>query len=97
VNLEEFYQASRKRMRSPETDFGVHWREMGSPIRWRVSYVEKTGELYAVQMGFSSAVQLLGTFRDVDEVEALLGGWADQCLENADGILWVRERCAARS
>ena len=69
---------------SREIDFGVHWRLLGdrSPSPWRVSWIERTGELYAVEIapiGRRRAV-LLGRYADLDEVEDLLEGWAERPL-----------------
>lgn len=61
-SLEEFCNANVARLRSPESDFGMHWRdELGYPT-WRVSYVDLTGEIYAAQMGGSRSgrVEVLG-------------------------------------
>ena len=48
-NVEEFYSDNSARRRSPEADYGVHWKLEGWPNSWRVSYVRDTGEIYAVQ------------------------------------------------
>ena len=48
---EEFYSDNPARRRSPETDYGVHWRLDGWAGTWRVSYVRDTGEVYAVFQG----------------------------------------------
>ena len=50
-NVEEFYSDNSARRRSPEADYGVHWKLEGWPNSWRVSYVRDTGEIYAVQQG----------------------------------------------
>ncbi|ADR37716.1 hypothetical protein Ocepr_2268 (plasmid) [Oceanithermus profundus DSM 14977] len=67
---------------SREIDFGVHWRMLDdrSPSPWRVSWIERTGELYAVEvapLGHRRAI-LLGQYAERDEVEALLDGWAER-------------------
>ena len=49
--VEEFYSNNSARRRSPEADYGVHWKLEGWPNSWRVSYVRDTGEIYAVQQG----------------------------------------------
>ena len=48
-NVGEFYSDNSARRRSPEADYGVHWKLEGWPNSWRVSYVRDTGEIYAVQ------------------------------------------------
>ena len=50
-NVDEFYSDNSARRRSPEADYGVHWKLDGWPNSWRVSYVRDTGEIYAVHQG----------------------------------------------
>ena len=50
-NVEEFYSENSARRRSPEADYGVHWKLEGWPNSFRVSYIRDTGEIYAVQQG----------------------------------------------
>ena len=50
-NVGEFYSDNSARRRSPEADYGVHWKLEGWPNSWRVSYVRDTGEIYAVHQG----------------------------------------------
>ena len=50
-NMGEFYSDNSARRRSPEADYGVHWKLDGWPNSWRVSYVRDTGEIYAVHQG----------------------------------------------
>ena len=47
-NLEDFYRQDSQRRYSGEADYGVHWTLPGSNLRYRVSYVRNTGEIYAV-------------------------------------------------
>ena len=46
----DFYRAddTGQRGASPEADYGVHWRLTPWPEPWRVSYIQFTGEIYAV-------------------------------------------------
>ena len=55
---EEFYSDNPARRRSPETDYGVHWKLEGWPNSWRVSYVRDTGEVYAMFQGPTQFGQL---------------------------------------
>ena len=48
--LRAYYDADVDRLRSPEADYGVHWRLHHFPDRWRATYVRDTGELYAVNL-----------------------------------------------
>lgn len=50
TSLRAYYDDDQSRLRSPEADYGVHWRLHHFPDRWRVSYVRNTGELYAVNL-----------------------------------------------
>jgi hypothetical protein len=47
VDLEQFYDADPRRRRSEELEFGNEWRENGA--RTQVSWVEATGEIYAMR------------------------------------------------
>jgi hypothetical protein len=47
-NVEEFYSDDERRRRSPELDYGVWWRHRG--IFYRLTWVDATGELIAVQL-----------------------------------------------
>ena len=71
------------RKRSPEVDFGAHWRLAHDPggYPWRVSWIERTGELYAVELGSPERdrrVIVLGHYPNLEEVEAALEGWASK-------------------
>lgn len=46
--MHHFRAADKRRQRSPEVDYGCHWRVAGFPHPWRLSYIQNTGELYAV-------------------------------------------------
>lgn len=60
MTLEEFYSNNEARRRSPEADFGVWWRNGSSLEPWRVSYIQATGEVYAVKQRGNDEVQVLG-------------------------------------
>jgi hypothetical protein len=47
VDLEQFYEADPRRRHSEELEFGTDWDEAGA--RTQVSWVEATGELYAMR------------------------------------------------
>ncbi len=53
-SLGDFYNGDRRRLRSGEADYGVHWRLKGWTHKWRVSYVHRTGEIYAVHQQMAS-------------------------------------------
>lgn len=102
-SLEAFYATSPYwRERSPEMDFGVWWswdEDRRDP--WRVSVLEKTGEIIAVRQGLGGKrddyVALLGRFDPRSTVpyeaaEAALAGWPDRCKPG--GLRWVVNRLA---
>lgn len=61
-----------------ERDFGVNWTHPRYPgLRFRVSWNERTGELYAVS--FPKKVRLsLGYFQNEEEVESILRDWPEK-------------------
>ena len=103
-SLEAFYSENEARRRSPEADYGVWWKDGGSDELWCVSYVQATGEVYAVHIG---GVEILGIVPpDPDErtrgdlrreltyyrtLDRILEGWAEHC-GRPGGLAWVRER-----
>lgn len=85
---------------SGELDFGVWWKDRAAPWpRWRVSFVRDTGELYAWRQAHVDDrpdVVVLGVIQpnDIDRIESILDGWAEQCGRNG-GIQWVHSRMVA--
>lgn len=87
-NIEAFYAENEERRRSGEADYGVWWTESGgkSYPKWRVSYIQATGEVYAIQLIDGGKVQVLGVvppdkngkcyYKTLDKI---LDGWADIC------------------
>jgi hypothetical protein len=60
-SLEAFYDDRPERRRSGEADFGVHWHADGKRWpEWRVSYVQATGEVIAVEQYGTCRVRLIG-------------------------------------
>jgi hypothetical protein len=106
ATLTEFYIARPDCLRSPEADYGVHWREAGRRGHtWRVSYVQATGEIYAVQLG-NGPVKILGVVEpDPDTrtpgfsggltyyrtLDRILDGWADPDVSGFD-LAWITRR-----
>jgi hypothetical protein len=100
LNLDEFYAQDPRRKASPEADYGVWWYETGRNYpAWRVSYIQRTGEVYAVSTA-SRFVMVLGTippdagdifYRTLDRI---LVGWAEECGK-PNSLAWVRKRLAA--
>lgn len=81
-----------ERRRSPEVDFGVWWtrRDGLAEPTWRISWIEQTGELYAVRNDARlDAHIMIGVFRERIDVEDALQGWehrAENCLNLEDAI-----------
>lgn len=77
---------------SPELDFGVHWREPWKEWpTFRVSWVEKTGELYGVEQipeadSPNRRFVVLSKFPTREEVEQFMKGWAEEPM--TVGPLW---------
>ena len=101
-SLDEFYNADPRRLRSGEADYGVHWKMRDWPGAWRVSYVQLTGEVYAVHGdGGNRPLFLLGTVKPdqpsspqntyYETLDRILEGWADQCA-SPGGLEWLRDR-----
>ena len=100
--MEIFYREDARRLKSGEADYGVHWRD-GSTQRYRVSYIQDTGEVYAVgEYPPVEPVRVLGIVPPDDDdgraltyyrtLDAMLEGWPEQCGVNPDGLGWVARR-----
>lgn len=51
ASIEDYYATDDRRRRSGEADYGSHWLLDGWSGKWRVSYAQATGEVYAVYLG----------------------------------------------
>ena len=82
ASLEAFYDGQPERRTSGEADFGVHWHAGGKRWPgWRVSYVQATGEVIAVEQYGKCQVRVLGVVQpDPDERFA--------SKDEAGGIAW---------
>ena len=102
-DLEHFYTDNLERRSSPEASYGVHWRLGAYPQPWRISYVQATGEVYAVHqdgnmgplflLGVVPADPVSGERRDLyyRTLERILDGWPEMCGKHG-GMEWVRDR-----
>lgn len=89
ITREEFYK-NALRERSPELDFGVWWRDGYNHPLYRVSWLEATGEIYAIDQS-ENRVEILGRARTRGDIEQKLEGWAKVCgLMNS--LQWVRSK-----
>ena len=98
ASVDAFYAAGgERRTLSIEHDFGVMWREgTRRRPRYRVSWIEATGELYALALSeFEQlrTVELLGLVETHEQVEQLLSGWEALPFDEST-LEWVRERLA---
>ena len=108
-NIEAFYSENEARRRSPEADYGVWWHDGVGTEFWRVSYVQATGEVYAVNP-WNGQVEVLGVVPpDLEEftpggnrtsrltyyrtLDRILDGWAEHCGKR-NSLAWVREKLA---
>ena len=104
---DDFWLDNPHRWLSPESDYGVHWRTSAVPgVRWRVSYIKDTGEIYAIRQATRDEVWLLGRvtpdpvapgrewqenyYRTLDKI---LDGWADPEISAFD-LGWIIGRLA---
>jgi hypothetical protein len=89
-------EQQRARYLSREVDFGVWWTDDGITWpHWRVSWVQATGELYAIRQvgsgGRGLEIRILGVERDEQELERRLEGWPEACGP-PDGLQWITAR-----
>lgn len=73
-SVEAFYADDERRRRSPELDYGVWWRHRG--IVYRVTWVEATGELIAVQLSAPRTQALVDPDKAWPVGIAVIGGTA---------------------
>ena len=102
ANIEAFYTENEERRRSGEADYGCWWTEAGHTWpRWRVSYIQKTGEVYAVQLT-GGRVEVLGVVPPDDAkvyyqtLDHILEGWED-AIHEPGSLDWVRSRLPSRT
>lgn len=97
-NIEAFYSENEQRRHSGEADYGAWWTAPGlSWPKWRVSYIQKTGEVYAVQLKDGGLVKVLGTVTPDDEriyyrtLDRILEGWAE-AIHHPGSLVWVERK-----
>ena len=91
MNRDQFY-AGEHRQLSTELDFGVWWRGKETWPVYRVSWVERTGDLYATNQS-TDEIEILGESEpgNREMIEDILKGWADECGK-IGSLNWVREQ-----
>jgi hypothetical protein len=95
LTLQEFYASDPQRAHSHEVGYGRLWREFAPVPAYRLAWVERTGELYAVELSQADErkdpVEILGVLWSWQQVEACLAGWRERC-GGQRSLLWARER-----
>jgi len=71
-----------------EYDFGVWWTGPDPMPRYRVTWVEKTGEVYVENLTEGS-VEVIASGMDWQQIDAAMRGWEDQIYE-PNSLAWVR-------
>ena len=79
--------AAPARERSGESDYGVWWHRATQPRGpfWRISWIEATDELYAVQEGADNYF-VIGLYPNEVAVKGALAGWG-QAMQDLDAIV----------
>jgi hypothetical protein len=91
-SLPDFYRADRRRKKSDEYDFGVHWRDGNRGVS-RVTWVKVTGEVIAVQgRKNKERVEVLATVASETDIERRLKNWAYACMYSKKSLRWARRR-----
>ncbi len=96
-----FYADDPRRRTSAEIDYGVCWQDKRPFPRWRVSYIQTTGEVYRAAQP-DGQVELLGIIRPSEgklyylTLDGILEGWPDYCKQ-PNGIAWIQRRLLAWS
>lgn len=91
MTKEDFYK-DEARKRSRELDFGVWWRDGRNYPVYRVTWVEATGEVYAIDQ-HEDRIEILGKVQTEAAIEKVMDGWSGVCgLMNS--LQWVRNRVA---
>jgi hypothetical protein len=86
---------------SLESDYGYHWRTSAVPnVRWRVSYIKDTGEIYAIAATRPFEVWLMGHVRVgigpdwARPLDEILTGWTDPRISAFD-LDWIANKLAS--
>jgi hypothetical protein len=89
MDVDEFYDGDPRRRESEEVEFGSEWTNRDG-VRYELSWVQDTGELFMMTEDAGLNVQVLGRFSE-ERVRALLTGW-EQAMTEPHSIEWVREQ-----
>ncbi len=105
-SLDYFYRDEKRRSMSPEAQYGVHWQLPGWSNNWTISYIQRTGEIYAVYQGPETPIVVVLGKQPPDppdptnpgltwyrSLDLMLDGYAE--LErNERTLYWIKERLA---
>jgi hypothetical protein len=90
-SLDEYYEDDPRRERSGELDYGVQWTErMQIFPRWRVSWVEATGEFYAYNElnNDDGRLVVIGIAATREDAERVMEGWDEECGKSGS-LNWI--------
>lgn len=94
LSVHDYRSSDARRLSSPEVDFGAGWRR--HDVYYRLTWVEDTHELLAIQMARGAFAGDAGTVTVLASasrgwIEDALSGWQD-IVGRPDSFLWVRRR-----
>jgi hypothetical protein len=93
-SLSAYYEEDVRREQSREVDCGVLWTTLAdfSP-QWRVTWVEKTGEVYAYNQrrGAEEKLVVIGIVEEEEELERLIAGYAERCGQPGE-LKWIVDK-----
>lgn len=76
-SIDEMYNEDPRRKSSGEVDFGVWWGSLFSEARYRVTWIEKTGEFYVINL-WTGEVQIADKKAPTREsAELVMKGWEE--------------------
>ncbi|MEM4134416.1 MAG: hypothetical protein QXV73_04390 [Candidatus Micrarchaeia archaeon] len=75
-SIEIFYQENPERRVSGEVDYGVRWKSIYNKDPHRITWVEKTGEVYVINL-ITKEVQLTNKKFSEEEIETFMTGWEE--------------------
>jgi hypothetical protein len=102
MNIEDFYSADERRRQSAEIELGTNWYDAAGN-RYELSWVEDTGELYAMLEMAPGAIEIpktpvdevvvtmVGYIPTREDMEKVMAGWEAE-MAKPDGITWVADR-----
>jgi hypothetical protein len=71
----DLWMRDARRANSNQVNYGAWWTLNGT--HWRVSWIEGTGELYAMEVGATDRFILIGEFETKKDIQQKMRGWFD--------------------